>query len=88
MWADGLDVKDYRVSPIFGAFDKEMPDTLLICGTEEIMYPDTSLLYEKLKEQGHSVRMIIGEGLYHVYPMMQIPEAFTARSIIMEFIIG
>ncbi len=88
MWADDLDVKDYRVSPIYGSFgnEKEMPDTLLICGTEEIMYPDTNLLYEKLKAEGYHVQMIVGEGLFHVYPMTQIPEALTTRAVIEEFI--
>ncbi len=88
MWADTIDVQDYRVSPIYGAFgkEKEMPDTLLICGTADIMYPDTELLYEKMKAEGHKARMIIGKGLFHVYPMLQIPEAYTTRAIIEEFI--
>lgn len=89
LWAGDMDVSDSRVSPINGQYgpEDEVPDTLLICGTEEIMYPDTKLLYDKLKEGGHSVKMVIGEGLFHVYVQTTLPEALTTRSIIEEFIL-
>ncbi|MBO4494295.1 MAG: alpha/beta hydrolase [Clostridiales bacterium] len=86
LWAGDLDPSDYHISPIYGDFSRSMPDTLIYIGTEEIMFPDAELLYEKMRSNGHSVRMVRGEGLFHVYMLADLPEAEKAKEIAVDFL--
>ena len=64
LWADGLDVKDYRLSPIYGDF-KKLPKLTIMTGSFDILKPDcvrlTKILddgnidynYIEYKNQGH-----------------------------------
>lgn len=64
LWADGLDIKNYLVSPIYGNF-KGLGKMTIITGSRDILQPDCILLSNKLrdlnishnyieyKEQGH-----------------------------------
>lgn len=88
LWAGDTDPSDYRISPINGDFSKPMPETLIMIGTEEIMYPDNMLLYKKLLDNGHDVRILIGEGLFHVFMFNSIPEGEKAMEISVQFLLG
>ena len=76
-WAGELDLKDYRVSPIFGDISV-LKNVSLFVGTREIFYPDVTSFYNLLQEQGVASRLYIGEGMNHVYPLYPIPEAGEA----------
>ena len=76
-WAGDLDLRDYRVSPIFGDLTVLQNVTLFV-GTREIFYPDVVKFYDMLIAQGSTAELIIGEGMNHVYPLYPIPEANTA----------
>lgn len=81
-WAGELSLDDYRVSPINGEMEG-LPTTHIFCGTRELLYPDSSLLYEKIKNSGVSVNFHIGEGQNHVYPIFPlIKEAKEAQKVI------
>jgi len=67
-WAGELDLKDYRVSPIFGDISV-LKNVSLFVGTREIFYPDVTSFYNLLQEQGVASRLYIGEGMNHVYPL-------------------
>ncbi len=84
-WANGTDLKDYRLSPIYGDFSA-LKEVVLFVGTHELFYPDVTLLYEKLKEKNIKVELNIGQGLNHVYPAFPIPEADEALRHIVEMI--
>lgn len=72
-WAGNLDIKDYRVSPLYG--DKSgLAKTLIFAGDKEIFYKD---IEEYVEDCGNS-KLIIGEGLFHIYPLFPIPEAKKA----------
>ena len=72
-WAGNLDTKDYRVSPLYG--DKSsLAKTLVFAGEKEIFYKDI----EKYVEDCGNTKLIIGEGLFHIYPLFPIPEAKKA----------
>ena len=81
LWAGELDVRDSRVSPLYGSM-AGLPPTLIFCGTDEILRPDITLLHEKMKAAGGKSRLVIGEGLWHVFPSYDIPE----RDICIEMI--
>lgn len=82
-WANGADLRDYRLSPIFGDM-KQLPPSLIFVGTREILYPDIAILAQKLKDANSSCELIIKEGMNHVYPLFPIPEADEAIDKITE----
>lgn len=85
-WAGDLDTKDYRVSPLFGNIEK-LPQTTIFIGTHEILYPDVIKFYNKLKESGIDVELNVGEGMYHVYPILPLaPESKEAFNRIVEIV--
>ena len=68
-----MDTKDYRVSPLYG--DKSgLAKTLIFAGENEIFYKDI----EKYIEDCDNSKLIIGKGLFHIYPLFPIPEAKKA----------
>ena len=87
-WAGDLDTKDYMVSPLFGDV-KNLPQTTIFVGTHEILYPDIVKFYNKLKDNGVDVELIVGKDQSHVYPLYPlIPESEEAFNQIVEIILG
>ena len=86
-WAGDLDVKDYRVSPLFGD-NTGLAKTMIFAGTNEIFYNDIKTYVQNLKDDGVEVKFIEGEGLFHIYPMFPMPEAKKAFKEIKKEIIG
>lgn len=87
-YAGDVDPTDSRVSPIYGDLSALAPVTLF-AGTREILWPDNELLYEGFRECGTPVRMVIGQGLGHVYPVYPlVPEAADARRRIVEELVS
>lgn len=76
-WAGDLELTDYRISPIYGDISA-LQNVYLFVGTREIFYPDVTLFYSILQEQGVSAELYIGEGMNHDYPLYPIPEADDA----------
>lgn len=76
-WAKGADLKDYRLSPIYGdlALDCEVH---VLVGTHDMLYPDCVALHEKLTEQGTRSFLTVRKGLTHVYPIYPTPEGHAA----------
>lgn len=72
-FGDGADEMDYRINPIHGDLSR-IQNVLLVTGTRELLYPDTMKLYDKLRHD-HSNRLIVGEDMLHVYPLIPIREA-------------
>ncbi|MDO5832304.1 MAG: alpha/beta hydrolase [Methanobrevibacter sp.] len=86
-WVGDLDSKDYKVSPLFGDVEK-LPSTTIFLGTDEVLYPDIMKFYNKLKENGVDVKLIVGEKLPHVYPIFPgIPESKEAFNQIVEILL-
>lgn len=84
-WAGNLDTNDYRVSPYYGD-NSNLPRTLIFVGSNEIFYNDVKEYYEKLVNDGVDGELIIGDGLFHIYPLFPIPEALSAiKKIKKEF---
>ena len=85
IWAADLDMTDPRVSPLYGDLSGLCPVTLTT-GTWEVLYPDSLLLAEKLKEAGVECELIVGERMIHCYPICPIPEAKEAQAVIWKAI--
>ena len=87
-WAGDLDLKDYKVSPLFGDITK-LPKTTLFVGTHEILYSDILKFYNKLTDNGIDVELNIGEGMNHVYPIYPlVPESKEAFNHIINVILN
>lgn len=76
-WAGGTALTDYRLSPIYGDLN-ELPDVTILTGTRELLYPDATLLYDRLLDAGNYAALIVGEGMNHDYPLLPIPEGRAA----------
>ena len=87
-WAGDLDLKDYRVSPMFGDVSK-LGKTTIFVGTHEILYSDIQKFHKKLIDNGVDVELNIGDGMNHVYPVYPlVPESKEAFNHIVDVILN
>ncbi|MCD8096223.1 MAG: alpha/beta hydrolase [Ruminococcus sp.] len=84
IWAGNVDLHDPKVSPIYGELSLLSGiDITVFAGTHEIFYPEALRLEKRLKESGADCRLIVGEGMNHVwvsYPMREGREAIEQIS--------
>lgn len=67
-YAGALDLKDPRVSPLYGDF-QGLPPLLVLASKDEMLFDDARRAVEKARAAGVSVRFEPGEGLCHVWPL-------------------
>ncbi len=73
-WADGIDPRDPRVSPLFGAVAGLAPIEL-ITGTIDCLHPDALIFAEAVRVAGGEIQVTQVDGAYHDYPLLECPEA-------------
>ncbi|MCQ2792784.1 MAG: alpha/beta hydrolase [Bacilli bacterium] len=78
---------DYRISPIYGDLDDKI-STIVFNGTDEIFLPDVEITCQKLHNNGARTKLVIGDGLYHIYPLYDLPEAEEAFQMAYDFVIN
>ena len=76
-WAGNEDTQDYRVSPLFGN-NSNLAKILIFVGDNEIFYKDVLKYYENLKEDNVDACLVVGSGMFHIYPLFPCPEAWDA----------
>jgi acetyl esterase/lipase len=76
-YAGPLEVRDPRVSPIFGAFDGLAPMVVFI-GTRDVLLPDARRLRKAATAAGVRVDYWEYPGMIHNWPMRRLPEAHRA----------
>lgn len=64
LYANGVDLKDPRLSPVYGEFDF-FPPTMLVSGTRDLFLSNTVRVQAKLLEAGRSVDLLVLEGASH-----------------------
>lgn len=84
-WANGQDLKDYKISPLYGDF-KGLNNVYIFIGTRDILYPDNLLLYNKLQKEGVNAYLTVGTNLNHVYPVYPTVEGKKAIEQISKII--
>jgi acetyl esterase/lipase len=87
LYAGDLDLADWRISPTHGDL-AALPPTLILTGTRDLLYPDTLVFADKAKAAGAEVDLIVGEGMIHVWPLIDMPEARRARDRIVGWLSG
>lgn len=76
-----LDETDWRVSPIHGDLAGLAPITLFT-GTRDLVHADALRFRDRAVKYGIVMDFHVGEGMIHDYPLLPIPEAAEARSVI------
>ena len=77
-YADGLDLKDPRLSPLYAAFSKGFPPSLITDGTKCIFLSTSVRLFQKLEAAGQQANLDVYEGLWHVFQQVPVPESEAA----------
>jgi acetyl esterase/lipase len=85
-YAHGLDLKDPRLSPVYGSF-AGFPPTLLIAGTRDLFLSNTARVDRKLRDAGARVDLVIYEGQSHggYFAGVDVPETQTFMKDVASF---
>lgn len=78
---------DYKISPIYGDLNDKI-STIVFNGSDEIFLPDVMKTCQKLHDNGARTKLVIGDGLYHIYPLYDLPEAREAFQMAYNFVIN
>ncbi|MCH7816143.1 MAG: alpha/beta hydrolase fold domain-containing protein [Proteobacteria bacterium] len=87
LYADGHDMKDPLISPLYGDFDG-FPPTFLISGTRDMLLSDTVRSHRKLRAAGVIADLHVYEGLSHAGYMFDFssPESQDMYSELSRFL--
>ncbi|GAA4608590.1 alpha/beta hydrolase [Actinoplanes octamycinicus] len=83
-WANGLDLKDPRISPLHGDLSA-LPPVQLLVGTRDITLADCRALRSAMPP-GVALTYHEEPGALHVYPLLPVPEARAGRHAIVTHI--
>ncbi len=87
MWLGDNDRTDPLISPVFAEIDGTFPPIFVTVGGDEMLRSDSETLVEKFRKAGVEATLLIGDRMFHAYPVYQIfPEARQALKAIGEFI--
>jgi len=85
-YADGLDLIDPRISPLYADFSDGFSPVLIQGGTKEIFLSTSVRLYQKLDGAGQDATLDIYEGMWHVFQQFPFPESEVAIRKSADFI--
>ncbi len=80
-WAGEWDVKDPRISPLFGS-SQDLPLTLIYQGKQDILYPDVRVFSETAQQEGAPIKLMVAPTGFHVY--MALPYLPESRQVYRE----
>ncbi|TKB25723.1 MAG: alpha/beta hydrolase, partial [Mesorhizobium sp.] len=81
----GIDPTDWRISPVYGDLSV-LPKTLLLTGSRDLLTPDNLIFAEKARAAGVEIEVVHEQGMFHVWPLIDMPEARRARDSIVAFL--
>ena len=84
-YAEGQDLKNPFISPLFGNFEG-FPPTYIQVGENEILLSDSLRLYQNLAEANVPVKLDTYPGMWHVFQMSPVKAAREAMDKNAEFI--
>lgn len=84
-YAEGLDVRNPLISPLFGNFEG-FPPTYIQVGENEILLSDSLRLHKALVDANVSVKIARFPGMWHVFQMSPFKMAYEAMDKNAEFI--
>ena len=86
LYANGLDLKDPRLSPVYGDFS-DFPPTMLTTGTRDLFLSNTVRVHRKLRAAGVEAQLEVYEGQSHAQyiPDPSAPETQEAFGELTKF---
>ena len=78
VYANGNDLKDPLISPVYAEYSKSFPPTIIQTGTRDLLLSNCVRLHRKMKDAGVNVELSVWEGMWHsfiVNPNSNFPEA-------------
>ena len=84
-WWGAGDPGSADASPLHGDL-AGLPPTLLLCGTRDLLVPQSRLLADRAERAGTPLTYVEEPGLLHVYPLLPIPEARRAWRQVRAFL--
>lgn len=86
-YAGSLDLKDPRVSPLYGDF-RGLPPMLVLASEDEMLFDDSRRMVERAGAAGVDVRFEPRAGMCHVWPLFHplYPEAGMALRMTGDFV--
>lgn len=87
MYSAGIDRSDWHISPLYGDLSV-LPQTLLLTGSHDLLSPDNLIFAKKARAAGVDIDVVYEEGMFHVWPLIEMPEARRARNSIVTFLEG
>ncbi len=85
LYGAGLPRDDWRISPLYGDLSV-LPPTLLLTGSRDLLSPDNLIFAQKARAAGVDVELVYEKGMFHVWPLIRMPEARRARDRIVAFL--
>ncbi|MBZ9820418.1 alpha/beta hydrolase [Mesorhizobium sp. CA4] len=85
LYSAGFDRNDWHISPLYGDLSV-LPKTLLLTGSRDMLTPDNLIFAERARAAGVEVDVVYEEGMFHVWPLIEMPEARRARDSIVDFL--
>jgi monoterpene epsilon-lactone hydrolase len=83
LYANGHDLRDPYLSPLFGDFSKGFPPTMLSAGTRDLFLSNTVLMHRALKSAGIPATLSIWEAMGHAGFFGAAPED---RAVLQEHV--
>jgi acetyl esterase/lipase len=87
LYSAGFDRSDWHISPLYGDLSV-LPKTLLLTGSHDLLSPDNLIFAERARAAGVEVEVVYEKGMFHVWPLIDMPEARRARNSIVTFLTG
>lgn len=85
-FADGLDLTDSRVSPMYADFTDGFSPALIQAGTKEIFLSTAVRLFQTLEAADQDATLDVYEGMWHVFQQFPLPETEVALEKAAAFI--
>lgn len=85
LYAPDVPAVDWRISPINGDLSA-LPPTLAFCGTEELLSVFMDKFVAKMRAAGVPIELVVGQGLFHVWPLVDLPESKAPRDRMVAFL--
>ncbi len=86
LYADGHDLKDPYLSPLFGDFSKGFPPTILTTGTRDLFLSNTVNMHRALRRAGLKAELHVFEAMSHGGFMGTAPEDHEVQAEMIRFI--
>jgi acetyl esterase/lipase len=83
MYAPNQDSRNPLISPLFGDFTGS-PPILMFVATDDCLSTQDLALADRLKKQKVDIKLIVGEGMFHDWPVLLFPYVREAKEAMKE----